>query len=560
VVLNVADTVDAATVARSVRAAGGRVIATYAGVKQVIAEMPGGVARARTLAGVASALPSTTVRLYPQSLGADSGGLPGSMSNVVDTIGARDLWRQGITGKGIDVAVIDTGIAPLPGIRGTDKLVLGPDLSVESQEENLRYTDTMGHGTHMASIIAGHEGDLTTGPEYAEDTENYYGVAPDARIVSLKVGDVNGAVDVSQVIAAIDWVIQFGRGGGNGINVKVLNLSYGTPGIQDPKVDPLSFAVESAIRAGITVVVSGGNDGANRDGLNNPAYQPDVIAVGATDMNGTSDISDDKVAKFSAGGGGEGPRRRAPDVVAPGTSIVGLRVPGSSVANGNPKAFVGEMGIRGSGTSQAAAVVSGAAALLLSQRPWMSPGWVKSLLLKSARPLSGITPMRQGNGVIDVLAASQTWGQDAPLLYGNGTGSIESARGGNYMQIGEARVYGELDLLGGHWEGGRVGPATARFQMWDSYGNFNRAPWTGEGWLTPQPGGSNGQWWETRSWANSAWVTRSWAGTAWVTRSWADMSWSSAVWTDDGWEGGNWKNTTLTSPMSSDTWSTSRWR
>lgn len=558
-VLSVGPGGDVRRVAAAVRAGGGKVVKVFAGVGQVLAELPGGRAQALTLPGVVAAVQAGTMRYHPQSLGADSADQPGSMSNVVDTIRARDLWRQGVTGKGIDIAVVDTGVAPVPAIRGSMKLVLGPDLSVESQEDNLRYTDTMGHGTHMAGIAAGHEGELTTGPEYAEDTENFYGVAPDARIVSLKVGDVNGAVDVSQVIAAVDWVIQFGRTGG--LNIKVLNLSYGTPGIQDPKVDPLSFAVESAARAGITVVVSAGNDGASRDGLNNPAYQPDVIAVGATDMVGTPDVADDRVPKFSAGGGGEGPRRRGPDVVAPGTSIVSLRVPGSSVALANPKAKVGQWGIKGSGTSQAAAVVSGAAALLLSQRPWMSPGWVKSLLVKTAKPLPGTSVQRQGAGSIDVLAASQTWGNDGPLLNGNGTGSIESSRGGAYMLIGGRPVYGELDLLGGHWEGGRVGPATQRNQMWDDRGNFNRQPWTGSGWLLPDGDEDpSDPWWANKSWANKSWANKSWAGDSWANKSWADVSWSSAVWTGEGWEGGEWAKTTLTSPMTSDTWSTSRWR
>ncbi|MFN8073864.1 MAG: S8 family serine peptidase [Kineosporiaceae bacterium] len=560
VVLTLADGADVRRVCDEVRAAGGHVVRVFGGVRQIVATVPGGTTLASRLPGVSAASPQTSVRLFPQSLGTDSAGLPGAMSTVVDAIGARDLWKQGVTGKGVDVALIDTGIAPVPALSGDDKVYLGPDLSVESQEPNLRYGDTMGHGTHMAGIIAGREGGAKAGADYAADTENFYGVAPDARIVSLKVGDVNGAVDVSQVIAAIDWVIQFGRNNARGLNVKVINLSYGTPGVQEPKNDPLSYAVESATRAGITVVVSGGNDGATRDGLNNPAYQPDIIAVGATDTNGTASLDDDTIAKFSAGGGGEGPRRRAPDVVAPGTSIVSLRAPGSSVALANKKAAVGDWGLKGSGTSQAAAVVSGAAALLISQRPWMSPGWVKSLLTKTARPLPGITPLRQGSGVIDVFAASQTWGQEAPLLGGNGTGSIESARGGTWLMIGDKKLYGELDLLGGHWEGGRIGPATSSSSMWDDKGNFNRTGWSGGNWLSPSTSVEGDPWWSSRTWASRTWASRTWAGDSWVSRTWADISWSGATWTEDGWADADWKTTTLTTPMAGDTWSTSKWR
>ena len=86
------------------------------------------------------------------------------------------------------------------------KVVVGPDLSFESQAPNLRYLDTFGHGTAMSSIIAGREVAQSTGATYAADTTNFIGMAPDARIVSVKLGDHNGTVDVSQLIAGIDWV------------------------------------------------------------------------------------------------------------------------------------------------------------------------------------------------------------------------------------------------------------------------------------------------------------------------------------------------------------------
>src|SRR5205814_7879175 len=101
-------------------------------------------------------------------------------------------------------ALIDSGISPVAGLTAPGKVVNGPDLSFDSQAPNLRYLDGFGHGTHMAGLIAGHD----TGTSALPDNSHFTGVAPDARILNVKVGASDGAVDVSQVIAAIDWVVQ----------------------------------------------------------------------------------------------------------------------------------------------------------------------------------------------------------------------------------------------------------------------------------------------------------------------------------------------------------------
>ncbi len=128
------------------------------------------------------------------------------------------------------------------------------DLSLEADVPEARYLDTYGHGTHMAGIAAGRSpgADLRT-------EHGFLGVAPDARIVSIKVADNTGAVDVTQVIAGIDWVVQHRNEGD--LNIRVLNLSYGTDSKQGYQIDPLAAAVERAWDAGIVVVVAAGNDG-----------------------------------------------------------------------------------------------------------------------------------------------------------------------------------------------------------------------------------------------------------------------------------------------------------
>src|SRR3954453_3900253 len=118
-------------------------------------------------------------------------------ASVEGSVGAQMAWQSGANGSGVDVAVLDTGVTPVPGLSGDNKLVYGPDLSFDSQDPNLANWDGYGHRTPMAGILAGNDAD-----------GSYKGIAPGARIVSVKVGASNGAADVSQIIAGIDWITQ----------------------------------------------------------------------------------------------------------------------------------------------------------------------------------------------------------------------------------------------------------------------------------------------------------------------------------------------------------------
>src|SRR3954468_3242593 len=203
-----------------------------------------------------------------------------SMASTTSYLGATSWWNAGYSGKGVDVAVIDSGVSPVAGLDGAGKVVYGPDLSLESQAPNLTRYDTYGHGTFMAGLIAGHDSTLTT-PYANAPASAYRGVAPNARIVSIKVATADGGADVSQVVAAIYWVVQHKND--NGMNIRVINLAYGTNSRQAYTVDPLAFAAQLAWKKGIVVVAAAGNTGYQQGNsatsLADPAYNPYVIGV-----------------------------------------------------------------------------------------------------------------------------------------------------------------------------------------------------------------------------------------------------------------------------------------
>ena len=452
----------------------------------------------------------------------------GSMYATTLLTGARAYWKAGYTGHGVDIALIDTGVAPVAGLTVAGKVVNGPDLSFESQSEETRYIDTNGHGTHLAGIIAGRAESAGDG-SYVTDTESFLGVAPEARIVSIKVGDREGAADVSQVIAAIDWVVQ--HKDDRDLKIRVLNLAYGTDSRQPYEIDPLAFAAEQAWKHGLVVVTAAGNNGFSRSGsMTSPAYDPYVLAVGATTTNGTLALGDDKVASFSSSG-----KSRNPDLVAPGTSIVSLRVPGSYIDEEfGSTGYVSPTLFRGSGTSQAAAVVAGAAALILDQRPSITPDQVKKILKDTAAALTGTRPDMQGNGTLNLASAltfkTPRW-TNTPTS-STGTGLLEEARGSLHVTNDGVELVGEQDIFGMPFDSAAMAALEASASSW-SDGWWNGSEWAGSSW--------SGSSWSGSSWSASSWSSSSWSGSSWSSSSWSSSSWSSSSWSSSSWSSAYWR-------------------
>jgi subtilisin family serine protease len=292
-------------------------------------------------------------------------------------IGAPAAWQAGHTGKGVPVAVLDTGVDDSH-----------PDLAGRIAEarnftEDPDTVDRVGHGTHVAATIG------------SKDAE-YRGVAPEATLLSGKVCVLQGCPD-DAIIAGMQWAAAERR-------VKVVNLSLGGP--DSPGVDLLEEAVNrlTAEHGTLFVVAAGNSGGEGDETVGSPASADAALAVGAVDRQ-------DALADFSSRGPRVGDGAVKPDITAPGVGIVAAR--GKDGAIGEP----GETRVALDGTSMATPHVAGAAALLLQQHPDWTPGQVKAALMASAKPAEGLGAYGQGAGRVDLArAVKQTVLAEQPSL------------------------------------------------------------------------------------------------------------------------------------------------
>jgi serine protease AprX len=303
-----------------------------------------------------------------------------------------------ISGKGIGVAVIDSGIAPHAALSG--KVIA----SVNYATGETTTTDGFGHGTHIAGIITGTS---TYGPTPLFKT----GVAPGAHLVNVRVLNRQGVGYTSDVIAGIQWV----KANKTKYAIRVINLSLGHPIAEPCFFDPLCLAAEDAVASGLVVVASAGNNGKDAEGrpvlgsISTPGNAPSVITVGALNTWNTSSLSDDTVTTYSSRGPTRYDMLLKPDVVAPGNKIVSLEAAGSYLATTYPSLRVAGSGTNAfrqmSGTSMAAAMVSGGAALLLESSPYMTVRQLKVALQVTAKPMVEEGLIAAGTGSVNLYAA-----------------------------------------------------------------------------------------------------------------------------------------------------------
>ena len=285
-------------------------------------------------------------------------------------IHAPQLWNLGFDGRGIKVAVVDTGIDRThPDFE--DRVVAVKDFTNSSPDA----LDGNGHGTHVASTIAG-SGSASGG--------RYIGVAPEALLLVAKVLKDNGSGMTSDVMAGVDWAVQQGS--------QVINLSLGSNGPCDGS-DALSTLCDEAVNRGVVMCVAAGNSGPGVSTVGSPGCARQVITVGATNDS-------DQITSFSSRGPTSDGRVK-PDVCFPGFGIIAARAQGTSM--GTP---IDARYTSASGTSMATPHASGAAALLLQAHPGVAPAEVKQRLMETAINL-GLDPNTQGKGRGDAMAAHQ---------------------------------------------------------------------------------------------------------------------------------------------------------
>ena len=323
-------------------------------------------------------------------------------------IGADHLHRTGITGEGVGIAVIDTGAwgheAIVNDTQGRSRVRAYFD--VATHKETQVPSDNNGHGTHITSVLASSQASFD---EQGRATGSYHGIAPDADLIIVKAFNDQSKSTYLDVVSAIAYVVQ----NRDRLNIKVMTLAFQGEAVSHYWQDPINQAVMAAWDAGIAVVVSGGNKGPNPMTIGAPGNVPYVITVGAmTDDYTLTDLTDDYIATFSA----VGPTLEGfakPELTAPGGHMMGLVPVNSTVTSEHPDFHDGYNYYLMSGTSQAAAAVSGVVALMYQNAPGLSPDDVKCRLMASARQASiagekAFSVLEQGAGLVDAVAAVES--------------------------------------------------------------------------------------------------------------------------------------------------------
>ncbi|RSM43564.1 hypothetical protein DMB66_53195, partial [Actinoplanes sp. ATCC 53533] len=470
---------DAAGAARAVEAAGGRVVTLLPVVSGVAAQLPEG----STLGPDWLVAPQREITVAAATTPTDGGA-----TTVRQMLG---LPATGNEGRGVTVAVVDTGIADVPDLAG--QLADRVDLTGTGDG------DGYGHGTFMAGLIAA-TGKASGGA--------YQGVAPGAKLIDVKVADADGRTDLTTVLRGLQWVSDHRK------DVQVVNLSLSSDSPMPYQIDPLTQALESLWHQGVTVVVPSGNDGPGTGSVTSPGNDPLLLTAGGLDVAGTTDRRDDVVGEWS----GRGPTWQGdakPDLVAAGGHVVSLRSPGSVVDEGNPSARVGDGYFRGSGTSMAAAVTSGIIADVLAVQPKLRPDAVKNLLISTTYPSAGLSRAAGGGAggldAVKVLAAAPRWN----------AGKAQQQYDADTSTVGR-----DAKLWAGFSKALVEGDQKAADKAWKKLTPGSR-DWAARAWAQLDPAARA---WAARAWADSDWAARAWADSEWVARAWAARAWAARAW------------------------------
>jgi len=467
------------SVEQSVAHLGGRVLRRLQVIDGFVARVPANtLASIGHLAGVRWVTPNRQLALQSQ-YGADSGV---ASAVYTDVVRASKTWSFGTNGTGVTVALIDTGVNTTGDLAG--QVLHAEDFTPEQDNQ-----DSYGHGTFVAGLIDG------TG---AASSGAVRGVAPGAKLVSLKIAGRDGGTDVVKVLEALQWVVDFRAVYG----IRIVNLSLGFQSKQSYLVDPLDFAVERVWNAGIVVVAAAGNGGSSSPSITDPGNDPMVITAGSDSDKTTLALSDDSVSSFSSSGPTVDGFAK-PDVIAPGRSVVSSRSPGSAIDLANPNSEIGDSYAKASGTSFATGIVSGAAALVLSRMPILTPNQVKYRVVSTARPATATATPAGGAGVVDAFAATMSISlasANTGLTPSVGGGSLQATRGPACLVDSSGTCLSDADA--------------------DALTGFDESEYFSDSWAGSQ--------WAGSQWAGSQWAGSQWVGSQWVGSQWVGSEWMSA--------------------------------
>jgi serine protease AprX len=430
------------------------------------------------------------------------------------------LWgASGATGKGVTVAVVDTGIAgSLPDFRVSEtdrrsRVVASAVIHPYATSPG----DGLGHGTHVAGLIAGSGGNR-------DDSDpldgKYAGVAPDANLVSVKVADEEGNSTVIDVIDGLQFVVDKK----DELGIRVVNLSLNSTWAESYRTDPLAAAAEQAWNAGLVVVTAAGNRGTDLDAVSYaPANDPFVVVAGAVDDKGTKDVLDDTTAPWSSRGvTQEGAKK--PDVLAPGARLVSTLAPGSRYETLCPTCVVDGQYFRVGGTSMAAAVTSGAAATLIQAHPTWSNNRIKGALhrLRDIVGVGGEVALDKANVSDDFTILNPNLGAVPSTLINPQTGTIDWSR----ASWSRASWSDAADPLRASWSRASWSRASWSGQTYGSVDecvDAARASWSRASWSADDDALAREicAEWERASWSRASWSRASWSRASWSRASWS---------------------------------------
>lgn len=321
--------------------------------------------------------------IRPPEMNSSDGEIRPKLDTAMPTLGMEKVWEKGFTGKGVSIAVIDTGIFPHEDLQG--RIIAFKD--IVNGKDNEPYDD-QGHGTHVSGDATG-TGKASGG--------KYKGPAFGASLVGVKVLDGSGSGTFSDVIKGIQWATD----NKDKYNIRVISMSLGGYAWRPWDKDPVALAVEKAYEKGIVPVIAAGNEGPSRGTIATPGIAPHAVTIGALDDRGTVDRSDDRMANFTS----RGPTNDGivkPNVASPGVKITAPNAPGSELDKwpGIPHTPDGKY-ITISGTSMATPIVSGIVATWLQANPKLTPAEVAAIIAATSDPLPNYDENTQGKGVIN---------------------------------------------------------------------------------------------------------------------------------------------------------------